>query len=191
MIEGMETTDEQAAEWAAEADRLLWETMEGPYSVVCVLLRDRTRALAEIERLKTAVTEWGDAAHRQAAEVARLKAEHQIYHDNQWRQLQEAQAEIARPNERIAEHEAEIARLTRRLRDEMASREQRAADGWLEDGIPTQEAAARIGWRAGAAAMRRACAQLAAFDPLKNAAAIAAAIRALPIPAPPAEEKTP
>ncbi len=51
------------------------------------------------------------------------------------------------------------------------------------------------GWREGAEAMREACALIAdevADDHISpTAEAIAAAIRALPIPSPPAEEKTP
>jgi hypothetical protein len=60
-----ETTAEERARWLPVGEVA---------PDVAAVLRDLNRALAEIARLKTAVLEWGDAAHRQAAEVARLTA---------------------------------------------------------------------------------------------------------------------
>ncbi len=61
--EGMETTGNERALNDPNCD-----------CRTCRTCRDLSRALAEIARLKTAVLEWGDAAHRQAAEVSRLTA---------------------------------------------------------------------------------------------------------------------
>ncbi len=70
--EGMETTFEDR-EHIRRGD---WTHV--PPDVAQSLLRDHDRALAESARLKTAVLEWGDAAHRQAAEVARLTEENAL-----------------------------------------------------------------------------------------------------------------
>lgn len=56
-VPGMKTTAEERARWRDEAEMLLQETMEGPYSVVCVLLRDLDRAIAENARLTAALAE--------------------------------------------------------------------------------------------------------------------------------------
>jgi chromosome segregation ATPase len=100
---------------------------------------------AEIVRLKTAVTEWGDAAHRQAAEVARLTEalaaeqgafksavaanveERAIY----MAEITQLRAEIARLTAALAEAEAKIFSrdVTIKSQDEASDRrEQRARE---------------------------------------------------------------
>ncbi len=123
-----------------------WKNENVSLQVSLGLLRD-ARRLAPRLRLLALVTQEGGDSHTDAniskhvaADIAppargsdapELAAERQVYHDHQWRQLQEAQAEIARLTAALAEAQVMKQSLIDQMvamEDDHTAREQRARE---------------------------------------------------------------